>query len=136
MKEVKKMFKDFIKNVVSYAKYLMKIDFRELFINVLILFCILALSSFIYVPISVVKDLLFSFISIFGVMPDIAMGIFLFSFNLISAVSAILIFIRLFNLRFDDIEALRKQINDKPEKKESNTTESEELELPKAKKKK
>ncbi len=136
MKEVKKMFKDFIKNVVSYAKYLMKIDFRELFINVLILFCILALSSFIYVPISVVKDLLFSFISIFGVMPDIAMGIFLFSFNLISAVLSILIFIRLFNMRFDDIEALRKQINDKPEKKESNTPELEELELPKAKKKK
>ncbi len=136
MKKIEKMFRDFIKNVVSYAKYLMKIDFRELFINVLILICILALSSFVYVPISVVKDLLFSFISIFGVMPDIVMGIFLFSFNLISAVTATLVFIRLFNMRYEDIEALRKQINEKPEKKEDNVTYSEELELPKTKKKK
>lgn len=132
--EFKKAIKDFGKNVRSYAEYLMKVDFGELFVNVLILLCILALSCFAYIPSGIIKGIFkgllrvfeFKFTSTFLYLCD-------WVFDVLGLLCCVIAFILLFNMRFSDIEEYKKQFEDKP-KKEDIVAEKDELVLPKTKK--
>ena len=101
---MKEMFKDFGKNFKEYISYLMKVGFKDLFINVLILFCIIVLATFVYIPVGLVEQLIFDFLKIFGTMPIVVSNIYHWVFQLISFILAVFAFIYLFNLRFKDVK--------------------------------
>lgn len=126
------MFKKFLKNFKSYIDYLMTVNFKELFVNVAILFCIIVLASFMFVPIDMIQELFRSLINSFVVLSETAIGLFDTFFLLVSTIVAILAFIYLFNKRFDDMEAFKNQVKNKDSKKKS-TKEDNDFELPKAK---
>lgn len=127
------MFKKFISNVKNYVNYLMTVNFGELFINVLILLCILVLSTFVFVPVGLVQSLIRDFILLFGSMSNLFLSIFDWVFTLISTVLAATAFIYMFNKRFDDLDLLKKQINNKQVKEVEPKKEEEKIELPKEK---
>lgn len=129
---MKNMIKNFLSNLKKYFDYIMTVNFGELFINVLILLCILLLSTFVFVPIGLIEGLLRDFIQLFAVLPNLFLNIYSWIFTLISTICSFLAFIYLFNKRFEDIEGLKKQINNKAPVKEVKK-EEEKLELPKAK---
>ena len=130
---MKKLFVDFKGNLKKYVDYIMSVNFGELFINVLILICILVLSTFLFVPIGMVETIIRDFINLFGGLPNVFYSIYSWIFNIISSVLSILAFMYMFNKRFDDIESFKKQIKEKPTDKENKKEDNEELELPKAK---
>lgn len=131
---MKEMFGKFKVNFKKYFDYLMTVNFGDLFINVLILLCIIVLSTFLFIPVGLVESLIRDFILLFVDLPSMVLSIYAWLFNLISTVLALLAFVYLFNKRFDDIEAFKKQLKEKPVVKEVNNDE-EELELPKTKEK-
>ena len=131
---MKNMFKEFLSNFKEYIDYLMKVDFRELFINTLILICLLILSAFFFIPIGIIQDVIRSFIIIFVDFNVITGSLYNWLFYLLSFVVCIYAFVYMFNKRFGDLEELKKQIKNKDEKKVVNTKEKDdELDLPKAK---
>lgn len=126
------MFKKFFKNFKSYIDYLMTVNFEELFVNVVILFCIIVLASFMFIPIDMVQELFRSLINSFVVLNETAIGLFDTFFLLVSTVVAVFAFIYLFNKRFEDMEAFKEQVKNKDSKKKT-TKEDDDFELPKAK---
>lgn len=129
------MFKSFFKNGKKYIDYLMSVNFKELFVNVVILFCILVLSAFVYIPVGLVQELIRSFILVFTTFTEITSGLFNWFFNLVSLILAVFAFIYLFNKRFNDITAFKEQVKGKNEKVKIVVSDEkgEELELPKSK---
>lgn len=125
MANIKKMVKDFGGNVKKYIDYIMKLGFGDLFIQFLILVIILILACFVYVPIGLVQDLLWSIVNIMGNIPTIVFNIYNILFGLISFVLAALAFMYLFNKRYDDVQ---NEIKEQKDKKEGNN-----IELPKMK---
>lgn len=131
---MKKMFKEFLSNLKEYIDYLMKVDFKELFINTLILICMLILSAFFFIPIGIIQDVIRSFIIIFVDFNAITGSLYNWIFYVLSFVVCIGAFIYMFNRRFSDLEELKKQIKNKDGKKIDKVKEKDdELELPKAK---
>ncbi len=130
-----KLFKDFFKRAKDYIDYLMKVDFKELFVNVVILFCIIVLSGFMFIPIGLVQDLIRQFIQSFGNMPVTVALLFDWVFYLISSIASIFAFIYLFNKRFEDLESFKKQVKEgsKKESKKVDNKSDDDLDLPKAK---
>ena len=127
---MKEMSKEFFKNLKEFVQYLMKVNFKELFVNTIILVCILVLSTFVYVPIELVDRLIFDFIKIFGTMPGIVAQIYHWIFHLISFICALFAFMYLFNLRFKDVK--EKGLENKVEIK-NKSEEKVTLDLPKKK---
>ena len=103
------MFKDFGKNFKNYFDYLMTVNFKELFINVVILFCIIVLAAFVFVPVGIIQDLVRSMVTLFYSFSVTGDKLFNIVFLLISTIGFFLAFIYLFNKRFSDIEAFKKQ---------------------------
>ena len=129
--KIKNLFKEFFKCLREYVQYLMKVNFKDLFINTVILVCILVLSSFVYLPVSLVDDLIYSFITIFVELPIIVSSIYHWIFSLISLFLAVLAFMYLFNLRFKDVK--EKSKNEKTVVVQNKEKKVETIELPKAK---
>ena len=110
------MLKNFIKNLKNYVNYLMSVNFKDLFINTVIILCIVVLSGVIYVPVWIVEDLIRSLILAFGGFSGSLATIYNWIFDLISAICFVLTFIFLFNKRFEDIEKLKDQMSGKDER--------------------
>ena len=127
---MKEMIKKFFKTLKDYINYLMKVDFKELFINTVILICIVILSAFVYIPVGMIKDLLHNLLSIFISFNNIFGLIFIWIFNLISAILAILAFMYLFTKRFESIKYNKDQTSKKENTKDKD---KENLDLPKVK---
>lgn len=134
-----KFCKLFFKRAKAYIDYLMKVDFKELFVNVVILFCMIVLAAFMFIPVGIVQDVIRSFIQVFASIPVTIGLLYNWVFYLLSFALSILAFMYLFNKRFEDLEAFKTQVkegntkekNDKETKKEKKT--DEDFELPKAK---
>ena len=129
--KIKELIKDFVKNLKEYVSYLMKVNYKELFVNTVILFCILILASFVYLPVSLIDDLIYSFITMFVSLPVIAGSIYHWIFQLISFILAVLAFMYLFNMRFKDIK--EKGINNQPIVVKDKEKKTVTLDLPKTK---
>lgn len=128
------MFKEFGKNFKKYFDYLMTVNFKELFVNTVIIFCILVLSAFVFVPVGIIQDVVRSMITLVSPFTGKGDEIFNFIFLFISSVGFFLAFIYLFNKRFNDIEAFKNQVKVKVKKSAgSDDKDDEELELPKSK---
>jgi len=141
-------FKKFLKVGKHYIGYLMSLGFKDLFINFLGLLLVVGLSLLVYIPVSMIRDILYKIIVIFVSGSPTLYEVFDLVFTIISAILCILVFVYLFNKRYEDVEKLKNSRSDnlylnkdKKEKEENEensfkvrTNEvSEELDLPKAK---
>ena len=122
-----KFCKLFFKRAKAYIDYLMKVDFKELFVNVVILFCMIVLAAFMFIPVGIVQDVIRSFIQVFVSMPVTIGLLYNWVFYLLSFALSILAFMYLFNKRFEDLEAFKTQV------KEGNTKEKNDKETKKEK---
>lgn len=131
--------KKFLNNLKQYVNYIMKVNFKDLLVNVVILGCIVLLSVLVYLPVGLIEDLIRSFIVIWMPFEGVPAILFTWTFSLISFICAVIAFIFLFNKRFEDIEAFKEQVsnpNKSVNKKmiESNVVaEDDKIELPKEK---
>ena len=123
--KVKELCKEFFKNLKEYIAYLMKVDFKELFVNTVILICILALAT-------LVDDLILILLTIFIKFSATIAAIYHWIFKLISFVLSVLAFMYLFNMRFKDVKekGLENKVEIKPKNGDAPKTE---LDLPKKK---
>lgn len=145
---MKKNIVDFIFNLKMYFKYIVKVGFKELFIDVLILVAMAVIAAFAYIPVGLVNELLRNLLSAFITFNGVFAEIYIWVFNVISALAAIALFIYLFNNRYDfkhekvvPIEGSytleRKKAVQEPKKEtDKKKEEKEELDLPKAKEEK
>lgn len=131
------MFKNFFKNFKAYIDYLMTVEFKELFANVGVLFCIIMLSLFTFLPISIIQDFVKSIIlTIINAFEGSQGDIFNIIFYAIGIFASFLAFIYLFNKRFEDLEAFKDQVRKKKttsKSKKDNDKDDVELDLPKEK---
>lgn len=137
---MKEYLKKFFKNVKSYIDYIMKLGFKDLFVNFVEIIVLVILASLIYLPIGLIDDLLFQVISIVINSSVIFVKIYDLIFSILSAILAMFAFIYMFNKRYEDIEKIRNNKNDvsrlkleKNDKAKQNVV-LEEIELPKKKK--
>lgn len=130
------MINNFFKNVKEYAKYLMKVDFKALFANTVILLCIIVIAAFVYIPVGIVEDLIRSFLEVTFGMSGVIVAIYSWIFKVIGAACSILAFMWLFNYRFNYVEnEVTDPFNGSVPKKEVKKEEKEEMDLPKVKEK-
>lgn len=131
MKKIKLVIEKFIKTLKDYINYLMKVGYKELFANTVVIFCLIVLSAFVYIPIDVVKSFIKDTLLLFAGFGDTFDAIFYWFFNIISALSAIFVFMILFNKRFESVKNAQQENNKIKEKNEEG---NDDLELPKSKK--
>ena len=87
------MFKNFGKNFKKYFDYLMTVDYKELFINTVILLCIMALSGFVFVPIALIRDWVSNMVTMVTPFSENGVKIFNFVFLSISTICTFLGFV-------------------------------------------
>lgn len=135
--KILKMLKDFIKNIKKFCTYIVKVDFKELFINTGTLVCYAIMAAFVYLPIGIIRDMLNDFIQFFTPISGLGGEIYIFIFKLISAVLAILVFIYFFNKRYANIDKESSKDNKEKKKdkesKEDKDKNNDDLDLPKEK---
>jgi len=95
------MIKEFVYNLKEYFKYLTKVGFKELFLNVLSVILYIIAASFFYIPVGIIEDVIRELIVSFTDMSDLFMSLYNWFFSLVSAIIAIYVFIRLFNRGFN-----------------------------------
>ncbi len=133
---MKKVIVNFFKNLKPYGKYIMKVDFKSLFANTIILLCMMIIAAFAYVPVGIVEDLIRSIIVIAISFDGVFALIFAWIFRLIGALCSIYVFMWLFNYRFNYIENdVTDPFKGNVSKKEKANEAEEDLELPKVKEK-
>ena len=103
MEELKKFFPICKK----YIQYLLKLGFKEFFINAVELILLALLSCLVYLPAEMIQMILDKFIFLFTKSNNYS-GILDLVFVIISAVVAIYVFIKFFNKRYENIEEIRK----------------------------
>ncbi len=133
------MFKEFGKNFKKYFDYLMTVNFKELFVNTVILLLILVLAAFVFMPLGLIQDLVRNAITMTTEFTGKGDEIFNFVFRLIGTIGFFLSFIYLFNRRLRDIDAFKEQVDDSIKGKKENYKKEEtkeEFDMPKAKEQK
>ena len=105
-------FKKFLKVGKHYIDYLLKLGFKDLFINFLELVILAGLSLLVYLPIGLVRDLLYKIVVFFFVGNTTIHFIFDIVFTAICIIVCICCFIHFFNKRYEDIEKLRSSRSD------------------------
>ena len=143
-------FSDFIYNLKMYFKYITKVGFKELFIDVIILIALAIISSFVYIPVGLVSELVRNLLSVMITFKGTFAEIYIWVFNVLSALAAIALFIYLFNNRYDfkngkvvpvegsyTLERKEKKVEEPKENKSKEVQEKEvDLDLPKEKEEK
>ncbi len=125
---MKEMFKSFWNNLKNYINIIFKLDFGELFVYLLELILVIVTGLLTYIPVSLVKDLIFNIIALFNGNMNIVYNIINVIFSLISLFVFVVVFIYCFNIRYAE---LKKNENEKKAKKNKN---DEDIELPTMKK--
>lgn len=147
---MRKNFSDFIYNLKMYFKYITKVGFKELFIDVIILIALAIISSFVYIPVGLVSELVRNLLSVMITFKGTFAEIYIWVFNVLSALAAIALFIYLFNNRYDfkngkvvpvegsyTLERKEKKVEEPKENKSKEVQEKEvDLDLPKEKEEK
>ena len=133
---MKKVIVNFFKNLKEYGKYLMKVDFKALFANTIILICMLIISAFAYIPVGIVEDLVRSLITVAVTLDGVAALLFTWVFKVLGALCSIYVFMWLFNYRYNYVENdVTDPFNGSIAKKEKAKAAEEDLDLPKVKEK-
>lgn len=124
------MVKDFLRNLKSYFDYIIKLNFGDLLIKFIDLVLVILMSLFVYIPVSLVRDLVYTIIGTFGNLSILSLIMDLL-FKGISFVLCIYVFVYLFNKRYEDIKEERLNSREEVKKK----IQEESFELPEMKQK-
>ena len=138
MNEVKR----FVPIAKKYFNYLLKLGFKEFFINVIELLLLVIMSCLVYIPIGMVRDILVKLFNLVIFKNPLFFNLYQLFFTIVSALVAIYVFVRFFNKRYEDISEIRKDRkeilynNDNVEEKKDDVLtfkreELEEFDLPK-----
>ena len=135
--------KKFMKVAKNYINYIMKLDFKELFVNFIELIILIIIAMLLVFPVDLVRELLFKIIASVTGFGEGFYKIYDIIFTIIKAVVCFGFFIYMFNKRYEDISKIRPR---RDEKMFSNNeeisdfqrknVEDEKLELPKQAEKK
>lgn len=132
---MKKMFVDFGHSFKNYFDCIMKVGFGELILRFFEFALIILFSLAMYIPVELVKGLLFDFIKVF--IPnnsDIFINVYNLIFSIVSFVICIRFFIYLFTKRYEKmIEISIKEEDNKKDKIDIIKDDKEEMDLPKMK---
>lgn len=130
--------KKFGKVVKNYINYIMKLGFKDLLVNFIELIILVVIAALLLFPVDVVKELLFKIITAFT---QVSNGVYKFYdiiFTVIEAAVCFCFFIYMFNKRYEDIDKIRRRIEDSKPNQEVEKTDfqkrnvaDEEIELPK-----
>ena len=126
-------FKKFLKVGKNYIDYIMKLGFKELFVNFIELIILAILSLLIIFPVEAIKVLLPKIIRFSGAIADIYNIIFLIG----ELIVGVCFFIYMFNKRYEDIEKIRGSRrdnfvnNNEQDEFKRDHVEKEDIELPK-----
>ncbi len=101
--------KKFLKVGKNYIDYIMKLGFSELLVNFIELIILVAISLLVMFPVSAVKVILYSFVSLFTKTNQMVYLIYNIVFLIINAVISLALFIYMFNKRYEDIESIRNR---------------------------
>ena len=130
--------KKFFKVAKNYINYIMKLGFKELFVNFIELIILVVISMILLFPVDVVKELLFKIVLVFIGSSDTIYKIYDIIFTIIEAFVCIGFFIYMFNKRYEDIDKIRNNRDSMLLKKEEEKTifqkknvEDNNIELPK-----
>ena len=105
--------KNFFKVFKNYFNYLLKLEFKEFFINVIeIILLILLTAVIVYVPLGIIENLLLSVFKILKINKEIVLYIYSFVFEVIKALVAAYVFILFFNKRYENISEIRPKRED------------------------
>ncbi len=104
--------KKFFKVGKHYISYLMKLGFKDLFVNFIELVILVGLALLVYIPIGLVRDLLYKIMVFFLSGSTTLYFVFDLVFTIISIVVCLCCFIYLFNKRYEDVENLRSSRKD------------------------
>ena len=140
---MKKLYSNFLYNAKMYIKYITKVGFGELFLDVLILLLIAVLASFAYVPVAMIEDILRSIITSFVSFNTVSASLFNALFRIVGACSTITLFVYLFNQRYDfkneevvpikGTYTLKRNDEISIKERDKNDKKDEDVELPKVK---
>ena len=143
---MKKLYSNFLYNAKMYLKYIAKVGFGELFIDILILLLIAVLASFAYVPVAMIEDILRSIITSFVSFNKVGASLYNALFIAVGACSSITLFVYLFNQRYDfknnevvpmkGTYTLKRNDEISVKEKDKDDKKEEEVELPKVKEEK
>ena len=122
------LLKSFGKSFKDYIDYIVKVSFGELIFHFFELLILILIALFVYVPLSVLEDVIWSLISLFNT--DFS-GVFTVVCNVINALVALFAFIYVFNKRYEDIKNAPK--GEKKEKVKEKDSKKQDVELPKMK---
>lgn len=151
---MKGVYSNFAYNVKMYAKYISKVGFRELLVDVILLLLLIVLASLVYIPVGMVQELIRSMINSFMPFSPTIAAFYNAVFIGIGGFCALTFFFYLFNGRYDfknekvvpiagvitfkreddlnNDSSIEKE-NDKKEDDTKKKDESEEFDLPKVK---
>ena len=129
-KSIKSLFIDFGKNFKFYIDYILKLNFGELLVHFIEFVLVVLGALIVYIPIYLVKDLMYTIFSLFGEYSTIINLVFNILFNIIALVLCILAFLYLFNKRYEDLQNEIKQKEENKRKEKSKESISD-LDLPK-----
>ena len=101
--------KKFLKVGKNYIDYIMKLGFSELLVNFIELIILVAISLLVMFPVSAVKVILYSFVSLFTKTNQTVYLIYNIVFLIINSVISLALFIYMFNKRYEDIESIRNR---------------------------
>jgi len=122
------LLKNFGKSFKDYIDYIVKVSFGELIFHFFELLILILIALFVYIPLSVLEDVIWSLISLFNT--DFS-GVFTVVCNVINALVALFAFIYVFNKRYEDIKNAPK--GEKKEKVKEKDSKKQDVELPKMK---
>lgn len=123
------MIKVFLKNLKKYIDYLMKLGFKELFVNFIEIIMLVIFACVIYLPFGLIRDSIYQLLITFIDFGPVFFNLYNVVLNLIGGVIAFCLFAYMFNNRYEDIEKLRKTESTKSSGKKS--TSVDEVDLPK-----
>lgn len=101
---MKKNIKEFGSNLKKYIDHIMKLGFGELFFHFVELVIVVLIACFVYIPIGLIQDLLFSVLGIVTDVPTTIGLIINLIFSILSAVLAASAFMYMFNRRYEDLK--------------------------------
>ena len=121
-------FKKFGGILKNYINYIMKLGFKDLFINFIELIILVIISTLVLFPIELVKGLLYQLFGLFINESTTFYQIYNLLVSIVGVLLVFMIFIYLFNKRYEDIEKLREdKVKEREEKMYKTSDEVNEL---------
>lgn len=128
--EMKETIKNFPTVLKKYIDAIMKMNFGELMIHFFELLILLVIASFLYIPIGLLKDILFTVFTFFTFEASEALNVVVdLIIKVLSFLFSACCFIYMFTKRYEELKKEKREVS----KQEQGKPSLEEIDLPKEK---